>query len=357
MDGGGAQLQVALIAKEQVQAGHRVDVGILARGVAFRRLENSGATIHIIKSRGAYDPLVVVAAMKLVSIVQPDVVHTWLTRMDVVGGIVTLLCRRPWILSERASAPYYSPLLKNWVRSRLASRANAIVSNSAAGDSYWKAAVGDRVRRHIVPNAVPIDDIDRASGTAWIPQVSGTLVLFAGRFAEQKNVFTLISALHAVMDRSDAVAMLCGEGPLKAAVELAIEQHALKDRVYVAGYQENLWSLMKRASVFVSVSLFEGHPNTVLEAMACRCPLVVSDIPEHREFLTAQHAWIVNPHEPARIAEAICEALTERAEAERRATAARARVEQYSVSVAGRRYDDVYRAVLSRGSLTPVAGS
>ncbi len=37
--------------------------------------------------------------------------------------------------------------------------------------------------------------------------------------------------------------------------------------------------------VFVSASLTEGCPNAVMEAMACGLPVVLSDIPAHREIL------------------------------------------------------------------------
>lgn len=356
MDGGGAQLQLALLAKRQVQSGHQVHVGILDRGLAFSRLQESGAAIHKIDSYGKYDPFVLSGLLQLVNSLQPDVVHTWLTRMDVVGGAVARASGRPWVLSERACAAYYPNSLKNWVRCRIAKRASAIVSNSAAGDSYWKAIVGEGVQRFIVPNGVPLDDIDRVSGTSSIPRATKPLVLYAGRFVEQKNVLGLVTALREVVERSDAIAILCGEGTLKLDVKKAIDRYSLRDRVQVVGYQHDIWSLMKRASVFVSVSLFEGHPNTVLEAMACGCPLVVSDIPEHREFLNESHAWIVNPHDPTRIADAICQALTKPTEAQHRVAAARAKVQEYSVSVVAGRYEDVYRAVLSRSPRHTVAG-
>ncbi len=55
----------------------------------------------------------------------------------------------------------------------------------------------------------------------------------------------------------------------------------------------SVWALMKKASVFVSLSAYEGCPNTVMEAMACGCPIIVSDIPEHREILDEQSALFV----------------------------------------------------------------
>ena len=48
-----------------------------------------------------------------------------------------------------------------------------------------------------------------------------------------------------------------------------------------------------------SVSHYEGCPNVVLEAMACGCPVVVSNIPAHREILDEATApGPVNPDDP-----------------------------------------------------------
>jgi glycosyltransferase involved in cell wall biosynthesis len=59
---------------------------------------------------------------------------------------------------------------------------------------------------------------------------------------------------------------------------------------------------MKRADVLVSLSRVEGCPNVVLEAMACGCPLVVSDIPAHREILDEHSARFVDPDDTIKAA-------------------------------------------------------
>jgi glycosyltransferase involved in cell wall biosynthesis len=143
-------------------------------------------------------------------------------------------------------------------------------------------------------------------------------------------------------------ALLCGEGAMRPAIERLIAEGGLEGRVRLAGYASNLWSLMKRASVFVSPSRFEGSPNVVLEAMACGCPLIVSDIPTHRELLDETCAIFVAPDDPELIARALERVIADPEEAARRAAVARLRAERYASPLIAQRYLAIYRDLVSR---------
>lgn len=92
-------------------------------------------------------------------------------------------------------------------------------------------------------------------------------------------------------------------------------------------------------------SEYEGCPNVVLEALACGCPLVVSDIPEHRAVLGEGDALLADPHDPKRLAGALLQVLRFRDEALRRVHSARRRAVVWSMHEMTRRYEALYREV------------
>ena len=55
-------------------------------------------------------------------------------------------------------------------------------------------------------------------------------------------------------------------------------------RKVISNYSE-LIELYKKYIFYISPSLFEGNPKTLLEAMASGCVVLASDIPNHREII------------------------------------------------------------------------
>jgi glycosyltransferase involved in cell wall biosynthesis len=63
---------------------------------------------------------------------------------------------------------------------------------------------------------------------------------------------------------------------------LGIQAHT---RLWPHLEQKQLWSLFEKAQVFVSPSVHDGTPNSLLEAMACGCFPVVGNIESMREWI------------------------------------------------------------------------
>jgi glycosyltransferase involved in cell wall biosynthesis len=148
------------------------------------------------------------------------------------------------------------------------------------------------------------------------------------------------------MGLTDASAVLCGDGPERASVERWITTRHLGTRFALTGFVPHPWSFMKAATALVAPSLFEGYPNVVLEAMACGCPVIVSDIPAHRAFLDEGSAVFVDPLRDDSIASGIQSVIGNPEGAIERARRAREVASRFQVDAMGAQYEAIYEAVL-----------
>lgn len=145
-----------------------------------------------------------------------------------------------------------------------------------------------RARWRVVQNGADLDRVDRAVAARQATRNgTGFTVLSVGRLEQVKDP---IAALHAfslsVGEDAGSRAVFVGAGELSATVSERAEELGLQDRVVLAGLipRDEVFVLCADADVFVSTSHGEGLPVAVLEAMAAGCPVILSDIPPHREL-------------------------------------------------------------------------
>jgi glycosyltransferase involved in cell wall biosynthesis len=349
---GGAERQLVCLTTYWARTGREVHVAYLAGTPVPDGIAGSGVHLHPISHTSNYDPMLFVHLVRLIRRLKPDIVHTWLLQMDVLGGLAALLTNTPWLLREPVSGLHWAPGVKTGLRRWFGARADAIVSNSAGGDAYW-ADVNPAVQRFIIGNVVPFDEIlaspKAAAGSLGFFD-GRPVIMSAGRLEEQKNFDVMIKGLTKVIDQIGAGAVIFGEGSLRGYLETLVHDCGMKDKILLPGAVPSIWGALKSARMFVSLSRYEGHPNVVLEAMACGCPLVVSDIPAHREFLDETTAVFVERYEdPDALTEAVLSVLGNAEAALARSRAAFARLDRgYSVATISGKYAAAYEAVIAR---------
>jgi glycosyltransferase involved in cell wall biosynthesis len=350
--GGGAERQLALLAPELCRLGVEVHVAFCESGVNSKTnlelFSGSEVRLHDIPGRGTHDPTILLHILRVIRLIRPDLIQTWILQMDVLGGLAARLAGVPFVLSERSSALAYPPTWKYWLRTQVGRCAVSIVANSQGGAAYWKPWA---TRIAVIRNGLSLDLIRNTASAD--PAVLGfhadaRLILCAGRLSPEKNLDILVQALDKVLvKRPDCVAVLFGDGELRSSIQSRVEMAQAHERIRLLGYTNELWSWMRRASAFVSVSRFEGNPNAVLEAMAVGCPLVVSSIPQHREILDDSTAILCDLNSVEEVAAAICKALSDPVAAAARAEAARRRSAEWSVEETARQYLRFYETTLT----------
>ncbi|RDD31398.1 hypothetical protein CR161_12220 [Prosthecochloris sp. ZM] len=98
-------------------------------------------------------------------------------------------------------------------------------------------------------------------------------VIFIGRLSEQKNIVALLEALTAL----DCSAMIIGSS--SNAEKLQQQYPSPKIRWLGNVCNTRLPDYLNKAKIFILPSHYEGHPKTLIEAMACGCAVIGGDSP------------------------------------------------------------------------------
>jgi glycosyltransferase involved in cell wall biosynthesis len=146
----------------------------------------------------------------------------------------------------------------------------------------WLA--GDRLG--FVQNGVDLARIDRiVAATGRRSNDERFTVAAVSRLVGVKNPHGAIEAFHSSGLR-DARLVYIGDGPLREPLLKETTAAGLQDRVEFTGLipRDEVFEHLLSSDLYISTSRGEGLPVAVLEAMACRRPVVLSDIPPHREI-------------------------------------------------------------------------
>ncbi len=148
--------------------------------------------------------------------------------------------------------------------------------------ALFKWLGGDRMS--VVQNAVDLARIDRVARAKRTARVGAFSIATVG-LIEMKNPLTLLAAFRACDARGSRLVFI-GEGNLRPTLAREVEAAGLQGEVEMTGMieRDRVFERFVEADLFVSASWGEGLPVAVLEAMACRRPVVLSDIPPHREI-------------------------------------------------------------------------
>lgn len=351
LSGGGAEQQLCQLSSMLVQMGHCVHIAFTEVGPEMPKLD--GVMLHNLKLKTNYDPCLIWQIVLLIKRIKPDLIHSWILQMDIIGGVVSWLLGVPWIIREPSSTMAYPKSWKNNLRILLASRASAIISNSKDGDDYWKNRLPQSIR-HIIPNATPSNRIEKIAPAfpRGISDPKTPTILYVGRLSAgasgNKNLKYLIKTMALINQKSSVMGIICGEGPQRIELGTLIQKLGLTDHVLLTGHlpSDSVWALMKKASVFVSLSAYEGCPNTVLEAIACGCQLVLSDIPAHREIASHNGALFVTPSNIKQTANTIMKALKSLKTLDENKSIAIRNNGRFSFLDIAKRYEQVYKSSL-----------
>jgi len=141
----------------------------------------------------------------------------------------------------------------------------------------------------VIANGVDTDTFRPGAGDArrFRPADAQVVIGFAGRLVPQKRPEDIIRTAARIAARHpDAVFLIAGDGSRRAAYAELARSLNVERQVRFLGYVADMQSFYAACDIFVLPSRAEGCPNVVLESMAMRRAVIVSDAPGTREVIT-----------------------------------------------------------------------
>jgi glycosyltransferase involved in cell wall biosynthesis len=101
-----------------------------------------------------------------------------------------------------------------------------------------------------------------------------------GRFSKEKNFSFLVNSFKNLRLKGYKLIIL-GDGILYNEISIASD-----DSIILPGFKSNVYDYLLASDYYISASLTEGMPLSVLEAMSLGLPIILSEILPHKEILT-----------------------------------------------------------------------
>jgi len=114
------------------------------------------------------------------------------------------------------------------------------------------------------------------------------ILIITRKFKPVYGIKYFIEALPTIFNNSSNMRVIfLGSGPLEDDYKRSIRQMGIRDKVFFAGFvnEREMSSYLNAADIYVSTSLSDGTSSSLLEAMACCLPVVVSDLPANSEWV------------------------------------------------------------------------
>jgi glycosyltransferase involved in cell wall biosynthesis len=263
--------------------------------------------------------------------------------------------RSPVVLSRRVVFPIGRGPLTRWKYDHPAVR--RILCCSAAVADGLRGAIRDPSRLRVVHDAIDPDRFAPGRGTGRLRRELGVgegvpLVGTVAALTAEKDPLTFVEVAARLLGEGRTLRFAwVGEGPLRAEAEARCRALGIADRVAFTGFRDDVADLLPGLDLLLFTSRAEGLGTSVLDAQACRVPVVATaagGIPE--AVLDGETGLLAPPGDVAALAARAGRLVDDAALRARLAAAAERRVrDEFSLDALARRTLDAYAEALGEG--------
>lgn len=167
-------------------------------------------------------------------------------------------------------------------RGKLLMKADYLFSCSdLAAEHLFGIRYNQDKRYYFIPNAINIEcfrynDKIRKKMRDLYGFESEIVLGYIGRLSPPKNVDKLIDIIKGLSNKTIKLVII-GSGDCYEKINNKISDYGLSNRILLLGEQTEIPNFLQMIDIFVSASVLEGFPVTLVEAQACGLPCIITD--------------------------------------------------------------------------------
>jgi 1,2-diacylglycerol 3-alpha-glucosyltransferase len=175
-------------------------------------------------------------------------------------------------------------------------------------------------------------------------------MIHAGRLSIERHPEVLIKALPIIKKSvPDAMLAVAGKGVMEKELQALVRTLGVEDSVKFLGFVDHatLCEAYNAAEIFGITSTDDTQSLVMMQAMAAGLPVIGVNARGLPEYIHPQNGYVVEPNDPAAIAEKAVYLLSHPAAMKRLGAGARASAEQFSGSAITKEWEAIYEKAIT----------
>jgi len=315
---GGGESHVYDLAKNLDHRHFRPVVLSFTDGPMVENLRKIGIEVEVIYTEKTFDLLVLRKVVRMLRKYSIDVIHAHGSRAASNLLFASKIVNKPilytvhgWSFNDAQSAlvRFVRRSAERFIAKRVDLVINVSHANQRSGESLYSSFKSSLINYGI--SSKKFDSSVDGSAFRKLNGLSDEFIWFGlvARMTFQKDPLNMIEGFHLAQKENPNIRLLLiGEGELDEEKNNLIAKYELQDKVKVLPFHQNMPEVLAAIDVYCLVSLWEGLPIGLLEAMAMKKPCIVSPADGIVEVIeNGKNGIIVDKKNPVQLKEAILE--------------------------------------------------
>ena len=190
-----------------------------------------------------------------------------------------------------------------------------------------------------IPNAINLKNLPQDEDRRFEKQI-----IFVGRLSKEKGIETIMEISKKLPN--DINLLIVGSGPESGKIKKLSET---LDNIHYLGYQthENSIKLIRGSDILIQPSLHEGISTTILESMACKIPIIATNVGGNQELIIhGKTGILIEPNASKELLDSIVQLYSDQTLKEKIIQDAIITVQNYDWQKIGQQYLNLYISLL-----------